>query len=310
MCYPKLRLTFAQDINPFRFTVQRLRTQHWQWLLLCSADWLCSLGGFSSLAGHCVPSFQAPMKRIISGNDHWHCLPWLMATSQYLMSHHLHPSYSQRLIFGAHSVTFVCRWFYAWHVKMRYESALVKRTAIWNDDRPVKWADCNVEWTGCWVMSFIRHGQTCQLLLVLPVPSLSFPAFIFHPPLFLFHTTLVTHCVARQGHVGTQLIRAKESLILRACVCPWKRVIPKKQWQAFNYHQSQRASSTFLVARCKTFSIFFWNCSQNEVICRKHIKAFTGPRGPLGDQPAACTEGTAWTRENEIQVAFHEDFLM
>lgn len=308
MCYPKLRLTFAQDINPFWFTVQRLRTQHWQWLLLCSADWLCSLGGFSSLAGHCVPSFQAPMKRIISGNDHWHCLPWLMATSQYLMSHRLHPSYSQRLIFGPHSVTFVCCWFYAWHVKMRYESALVKRTAIWNDDRPVKWADCNVEWTGCWVMSFIRHGQTCQLLLVLPVPSLSFPAFIFHPPLFLFHTTLVTHCVARQGHVGTQLIRAKESLILR--VCPWKRVIPKKQWQAFNYHQSQRASSTFLVARCKTFSIFFWNCSENEVICRKHIKAFTGPRGPLGDQPAACTEGTAWTRENEIQVAFHEDFLM
>lgn len=100
--HPGMRLTFAQVINPFGITVKKAKKTNanngscYAQLTGCvvpetSQAWLAIVRPVSKL----------PMKRIISGNDHWHRLPWPMATSQYLTRHHLHQSCSQRVMCGA-----------------------------------------------------------------------------------------------------------------------------------------------------------------------------------------------------------------
>lgn len=69
--YPRMSLKFAQDINLFALTVKRPKKQHRQWLLLRAVDRQCGLGGFSSLVGHCVPSFLVP-------NEKDHQWKWLL----------------------------------------------------------------------------------------------------------------------------------------------------------------------------------------------------------------------------------------
>lgn len=155
---------------------------------------------------------------------------------------------------------------------------------------------CYVSWTGCWVMCFMRHEQTCQPLLVIPVPSLSFPSSIFHPP-FLFHTTLVTHCVARQGHVGSQLIRAKKSWILCVCVrvCVHARGRNhKNNGKHLTTNRPRGPPLLSLLLDAMPFVAFLklclWQIPQIG-ICRKHIRAFTGPGGPLGQHPSSFYRG-------------------
>lgn len=168
---------------------------------------------------------KLPMKRIISGNDHWHCLPWLMATSQYLTSHHSHQSYSRKGNAWS-SYCGICL-SYILCVVCNYVLWVVKFTATCSDDRPVKWAVllC-VNWTGCWVMCFMKHGQTCQSLLVMPVPSLSFPSSYLSSSFPLsHHNGDALRCAA--GTCGLTAHQSQEKLnIVCVCVCPCKRVIP------------------------------------------------------------------------------------
>lgn len=89
------------------------------------------------------PVSKLPEKRIISGNDHWHCPTLLMAISQYLTSHHLCQSYKQRVMCGARTVSSVCCTFY-------------HRTQQWARNCDLNaWQACEMScWTGCWVMWF------------------------------------------------------------------------------------------------------------------------------------------------------------
>lgn len=135
------------------------------------------------------PVSKLPEKRIISGNDHWHCPTLLMAISQYLTSHHLCQSYKQRVMCGARTVSSVCCTFY-------------HRTQQWARNCDLNaWQACEMScWTGCWVMWFYEacrdqpasHRWWCHLNF-----SLCFPlSFILDS----YHTALVTHCVVCEQH--------------------------------------------------------------------------------------------------------------
>lgn len=111
-------------------------------------------------------------------------------------------------------------------------------TTAWSDDRTMSLAALQcVKWTGCWVMCVTRHGhsrrashcwcyQSHPFLSPLPFPR----SFII---LSYFHSTVMTHCVSQQGHVGSHLVWAKKSWIL--CV-----MLPQKQWHAFNHRLVRR----------------------------------------------------------------------
>lgn len=157
------------------------------------------------------------MKRIISGNDHWHCLPWLMATSQYLTSHHLHQSHSQWVMCGARTAEFICPQSDAWHAAICYRRVFVWRAA----------GEC-VTSTCHWVMCFMSHGLTWQpLCLTRTSPVASLPPFVILFPSF-----------TQRGHVGPQHSRAKKSWIV--CVCG-----DVKRW----YHKSNGKYLCIYLAR-------------------------------------------------------------
>lgn len=163
-------------------------------LVMCS--WLAVQSG--SLLKLSEPLWGAvselPMKRIISGNDHWHCPPWLRATSRYLMSHHLCQSYNQSVTSGTCTVSFVCHTIRAQHATVHEK--LVKYAVIWMADEPVKRAAEQV--VGSCVC--MRYAETCQPASHWWWWHLNlFSSSILYPPL-LFHTTLVTHCVVCEQH--------------------------------------------------------------------------------------------------------------
>lgn len=158
---------------------------------------------------------KLPMKRIISGNNHWCCLLWLMATSQYLTSHRLHQTYSQMGMWRACAVAFVC------HTFSGYVLVIFAKT--WSDNRPLKEAALQ-----CALNRLLRscvYGQRCQPLLVMPVPSLSFPSSSFHSSFLSRRAGDVLHRV-----VGTCGLTAHQSQEKLNVVCPCKRMIPWKQW--------------------------------------------------------------------------------
>lgn len=163
------------------------------------------------------PVSKLPEKRIISGNDHWHCPTLLMAISQYLTSHHLCQSYKQRVMCGARTVSSVCCTFY-------------HRTQQWARNCDLNaWQACEMScWTGCWVMWFYeacRDLPASQPPVVMPSQFLLVLPFIFYPWLLSHRAGDALRCMwtALQGHVGLQLVGAKKSWVW---VCPWKRVIP------------------------------------------------------------------------------------
>lgn len=163
------------------------------------------------------PVSKLPEKRIISGNDHWHCPTLLMAICQYLTSHHLCQSYKQRVMCGARTVSSVCCTFY-------------HRMQQWARNCDLNaWQACEMScWTGCWVMWFYeacRDLPASQPLVVMPSQFLLVLPFIFYPWLLSHRAGDALRCMwtALQGHVGSQLVGAKKSWVW---VCPWKRVIP------------------------------------------------------------------------------------
>lgn len=141
------------------------------------------------------PVSKLPVKRIISGNDYWHWLPWLMATSQYLTSHHLHQSRCEELVlWHLFVILFTCgMWL---RVGMHLLNLLcyevitgLRSELVYIETR-----------TGCWVMCFmadmpVTAGNNSYLPSLLP----------------LSHHTGDT---LQWGHVGSQLHWAKKSCML------------------------------------------------------------------------------------------------
>lgn len=161
------------------------------------------------------PSFQWKESLVETTTDTaW--LLWRMSTSQYLTSHHLHQSYSQRVMCWVCAVAFVCCTIYAWHVTMGYGYALVKCTEMCSDDRTVSWAALrSVNWTGCWAMCFTRADVPVTAGNTSPISVLP---FLFH--LLSHHTGDALRCTA--GTCGLTAHQSQEKLN----IVPSKRVIP------------------------------------------------------------------------------------
>lgn len=102
------------------------------------------------------PVSKLPVKRIISGNDYWHCLPWLMATSQYLTSHHLHQSRCEELLLRhLFVIHFQCgMWLRLLNLRC-YEVT----TGLWSELIYIE------NWTGCWVMCFTAGNNSAPSFL-------------------------------------------------------------------------------------------------------------------------------------------------
>lgn len=84
MCLDKKGADICPEHYLFVLTDGKPRKQQRQWLLFCEAGELCGPGAFLKLCWRLCAQFpESPLKRIISGNDQWHCQIWLMATSQY-----------------------------------------------------------------------------------------------------------------------------------------------------------------------------------------------------------------------------------
>lgn len=222
-----MSLTFAQDINLFVLTVKRPKKQHRQWLLLRAVDRQCGLGGFSSLVGHCVPSFLVPSEK-----DHqWKWLLTLPALADGHESIFNKPPFGPVLqpLCNVKSLCRNIRWSYilcGMGIRLLNLLQYEVITGLWSEQL------CDGNWTGCRVMCFMgRHASHCWQYQPHLSPS---PPLICHPS-FLFHTTPVTHCTVRRGHVGSQIARAKKSWLLCVHATEWYH---KKQWQAFHYMTS------------------------------------------------------------------------
>lgn len=194
------------------------------------------------------PVSKLPVKRIISGNDYWHCLPWLMATSQYLTSHHLLQGRCEELVLWQMFVIHFKRGMWLWVGMsllnlLRYEVITGLRSEL----------VCIESRTGCWVTCFMAD---------MPVTAGHNRVSSYRPA--LFHTTLVTHCSVQRGHVGSQLSWAKKSCML--CV-HGTETCHKKQWAAFIYQRAHKSSSAFPFARWNTM------CSFSEMIPKYNSNA-------------------------------------
>lgn len=182
------------------------------------------------------PVSKLPVKRIISGNDYWHCLPWLMATSQYLTSHHLHQSRCEELLL--------------WHLfVIHFKSGMWLRllnllcyeviTGLWSELVYIE------NWTGCWVMCFVAD-------MPVTAGNNSAPSFL---PSFTPHWWHIALC---SGDMWARSSAEPRKAV--CCVSMEQSDAIKKQRPAFIYQQAHKSSSAFPFARWNT------TCSFSETI--------------------------------------------